>query len=368
MSYSKLHGKYGKPVIGEINRPKILEIFKDMRKENFIALAYVRDSSDMEERMEEGKVNGAVHWGEWEENSAWPNDGLPSLQYWSNGYLLGGYNHCLRIAFEGGKLDKQAVGWNLFRRLEKAGLHPLWGYGEDLKRVYGPLQEGEGQRYIYSQHTNGPASGFILIPRAVNMDALEPEEMERLRKYGAEEKVRRLERKERDIRSCIDEIFYRMEESDRQVEITENGVRPSPLFTLSGNPNFDQILKHSHRYSGLDRTTKREELKAEFDRQWFERKSTQAIQEFKSISYGVGSTAFYMPASASATAVKVAVADDVWVRVKILEVLPEETSNRYADRFQVTVEPVDGFGTFTLNKQLLAVRQEIERGEKTRWL
>ena len=357
MSYSKLHGKYGKPVIGEINRPKILEIFKDMRKENFIALAYVRDSGNMDDRMEEGKVNGAVHWGEWEENTAWPNDGLTGLERWSNGYMIGYYNNCLVIRFEGGKLDKQAVGWNLFRRLEKAGLHPLWGYGEDMKRVYGPLQEGEGQRYIYSQHTNGPASGFILIPRAVNMDALEPEEMERLRKYGAEEKVRRLERKERDIRWCIDEIFYRMKDGDLNAETA---------------PDFNAILKHSHRYNSLDRTTTREELVAEYDRQWFERKSTQAIQEFKSISYGVGSTAFYMPASATDNrdkwARKVAVADDVWVRVKILEVLPEETSNRYADRFQVTVEPVDGFGTFTLNKQLLAVRQEIERGEKTLWL
>ena len=31
MSYTKYYGKYSKPVIGEIDRPKILEIFKDMQ-------------------------------------------------------------------------------------------------------------------------------------------------------------------------------------------------------------------------------------------------------------------------------------------------------------------------------------------------
>ena len=31
MSYTKYYCKHGTPVIGEINRPKILEIFKDMR-------------------------------------------------------------------------------------------------------------------------------------------------------------------------------------------------------------------------------------------------------------------------------------------------------------------------------------------------
>ena len=357
MSYTKYYGKHGTPVIGEINRPKILEIFKDMRKENFIALAYVKDSGNMDDRLEEGKVNGAVHWSEYDENSAWPNDGLSGLERWTNEYRIGSYNNYLRIGFEGCKLDKQTVGWNLFRRLEEAGLHPLWGYGEDMKRVYGPLQEGEGQRYIYSQRTNGPASGFILIPRAVNMDALKPGEMERLQKYGAEEKVRRLERKQRDIRWCIDEIFYRMKDGDLNAETA---------------PDFNAILKHSHRYNSLDRTTTRAELVAEYDRQWFERKSTQAIQEFKSMSFNVGSTNFYMPASATDNrdkwARKVAVADDVWMRVKILEIGPEETTNHYADRFPVTVEVVDGFGTFTLDKQRLAVHEEIKKGEKTLWL
>lgn len=361
MSYSKLHGKYSKPVIGEIDRPKILEIFKAMRKENFIALAYVRDSGDMEDRMHEGKVNGAVHWGEWEENQSWPNEGLPSVSRWPspghNGYSIGYYNHCLRINFEGCKLDKQAVGWNLFRRLEEAGLHPLWGYGEDMKRVPGPLQENTYPDYCYSQHTNGPASGFILVPRAVNMDALEPEDMERLRKYGAEEKVRRLERTERDIRSTVDDIFYRMEDNRRNPEQEQS---------------FEEIVENLWRYRHLELGITRQDIRTEYERQWLDRKAAQAIQEFKGISMDVGSTAFYMPASATDSrdkwARKVAVADDVWMRVKILEIGTEETNDRHAERFPVTVEPVDGFGTFTLSKHLLAVREEIKRGEKTTWL